>query len=232
MATNRFRPKGAPNELKGSAEWKQYHPGDFKFNSDAWHRMMRHGYLASTSYVDKLTGDVLNKLEETGLADKTIVVIWGDHGWHLGEHDFWGKHNTMHLSTRVPLLIRVPGKPAGVSESLVESVDIFPTLCKLAGIRLPGTVQGKSFVSLLDHPEKAFREVAYSRFMRADTVITKRFSYTRFGNNGNKEMLYDLQEDPEENVNLASEPGHAEAVKMMRALLKQRQAEAASASTP
>lgn len=231
LATNRFRPKGAPNELKGSSEWKQYHPGDYEYNSDAWHRMMRHGYLASVSYADKLTGDVLKKLEELGLADNTIVVIWGDHGWHLGEHDFWGKHNTMHLSTRVPLLIRVPGKLAGVSDALVETVDIFPTLCEIAGLKVPETVQGKSFVSLLDQPEKAFREVAYSRFMGADTVITERFTYTRFGNNNTKEMLYDLQEDPEENVNLARKPAHAETVKKMRALLTQRQAEAASATT-
>ncbi|MCH7227111.1 sulfatase [Haloferula sp. A504] len=110
IAGNRHRPQGAPKALRGSREFSSYHLADYEVNSGAWHRMMRHGYYASTSYVDKLTGDVLAELDQLGLAEETVVVIWGDHGWHLGEHDFWGKHNTMHLATRVPLIIRVPGK--------------------------------------------------------------------------------------------------------------------------
>ena len=121
IADNRYRPKGAPKELRGSGEYASYHRADFKVNSDAWHRMMRHGYLACTSYVDKLTGDILAELERLGLADNTIVVIWGDHGWHLGEHNFWGKHNTMHLSTRVPLIVKVPGKEGGSFRPSVRS---------------------------------------------------------------------------------------------------------------
>jgi len=83
IADNRYRPKGAPKELKRSGEISVYHPGEFTVNSEAWHRMMRHGYRACVSYVDKLTGDILSALEAEGLADNTIVVIWGDHGWHL-----------------------------------------------------------------------------------------------------------------------------------------------------
>lgn len=228
MADNRFRPRGAPPALRGSREYASYHLGDFKVGSDEWHRMMRHGYLASTSYVDKLTGDIVEELEKLGLADNTIVVVWGDHGWHLGEHEFWGKHNTMHLSTRVPLMIRVPGKQAGVSPSLVELIDIFPTLCELAGIEIPETVQGRSFKGLFVQPDQAFREAAYSRFNDADTVITEHYSYTRFGGKGG-EMLFDLSEDPGENVNIAGEPARAETVARLRSLLKQRQAEATGA---
>jgi len=113
IATNRQRPEAAPKGLKGSGEYRSYDFGDYNDNTDDFHRMMRHGYYASTSYADKLTGDVLNELERLGLAENTIVVIWGDHGWHLGEHDFWGKHNTLNNAVRVPLIIKVPGKAAG-----------------------------------------------------------------------------------------------------------------------
>lgn len=88
IASNRQRPKNAPRELKGSSEFRSYHLADFDENSDEFHRMMRHGYLACTSYTDKLVGDVLAELDRLGLANNTIVVLWGDHGWHLGEHNF------------------------------------------------------------------------------------------------------------------------------------------------
>lgn len=228
IADNRYRPKDSPVELKGSGEYKSYHPGDLRDGTEDWHRMMRHGYQACASYADKLTGDVLAELNRLGLADNTIVVIWGDHGWHLGEHNFWGKHNTLHLATRVPLIIRVPGKNAGSTKALVETIDLFPTLCALAGIAVPETVHGRSLTGLLDNPEQRHREVAYSRFVNADAVITERFNYTSY-NGGKSEMLYDLEQDPEENENVAGKPEYRETVHKMQALLKQRQAEAAQA---
>jgi len=221
LAPNRQRPANAPEQLKGSSEFRSYHLAGLDPNSDEFHRIMRHGYLACTSYADKLTGDVLAELERLGLADNTIVVLWGDHGWHLGEHNFWGKHNTMHLATRVPLIVRVPGKKPGVSSSLVETSDLFPSLCALAGIAAPTTVQGRDFTALLDDPKKSFHEVAYSRFLDADAVITDRFSYTSF-DNGKSEMLYDLSKDPQENKNVAGDPKHAETVASMKKLLKKR----------
>ena len=226
IADNRYRPKNAPAELKESGEYKSYHPGDLQDGTEDWHRMMRHGYMASASYADKLTGDVLAELERLGLADNTIVVIWGDHGWHLGEHNFWGKHNTTHLATRAPLIIKAPGKKGGSTKSLVETIDIFPTLCALAGIATPDTVQGRSLTGLLDHPAQAHREVAYSRFISVDAVITARFNYTSY-NDGKSEMLYDLEKDPNENENVAGKPEYREAVQEMRSLLKQQQAVAA-----
>ena len=140
--------------------------------------------------------NVLAELERLGLADNTIVVIWGDHGFHLGDHGFWGKHNTMHLATRVPLIVKVPGKKAG-----------------------------RSFKILLDQPAQPFRDVAYSRFLNGDAVITERFTYTSY-NGGKTEMLYVLEKDPAENENVAGKPEYQETVKMMAALLKQRQEEA------
>ena len=226
LADNHRHPENAPKALNGSAEFRSYHLAGFDENSDEFHRIMRHGYLACTSYVDKLTGDVLAELEKLGLAENTIVVLWGDHGFHLGEHNFWGKHNTMHLATRVPLIVKIPGKKAGTTASIVETSDIFPTLCALAGITTPSTVQGRDFSILLDDPEKAFREAAYSRYMNGDAVITSRFSYTGY-NGDNARMLYDLEKDPHENVNVASQPEYRDTVREMTALLKQRQEEAA-----
>jgi len=225
LADNRQRPENAPAPLKGSGEFRSYHLADFDENSEDFHRMMRHGYLACTSYVDKLTGDVLAELDRLGLAENTIVVLWGDHGFHLGEHNFWGKHNTMHLATRVPLIVKVPGKRAGTTTSIVETSDIFPTLCALAGLAKPRTVQGRDFTPLLDHPGKPFREAAYSRYMNGEAVITERFSYTSY-DNGKSEMLYDLEKDPGENVNIANKPEYAGTVAKMKKLLNERMTEA------
>ena len=221
IADNLSRPKNAPAQLKGSGEFRSYHLADFDEKSPEFHRMMRHGYLACTSYSDKLTGDVLAELERLGLAENTIVVIWGDHGWHLGEHNFWGKHNTMHLATRVPLIVKAPGMKPGNTTSLVETSDIFPTLCKLAGIEVPKTVQGRAFIDLLEKPDEPFHEAAYSRFTSADAVITNGFSYTSYSG-GKSEMLYDLKKDPQENTNVAGNPEYAEALAKMKTLLKQR----------
>ncbi len=226
IAANRQRPKNAPRHLSGSVEFRTYHLADFDEDSEEFHRMMRHGYLACTSYVDKLVGDVLNELERLELADNTIVVLWGDHGWYLGEHNFWGKHNTMHLATHVPLIMRVPGMEPGATSALVESSDIFPTLCELAGIPVPATVHGQSFTKLLRQPEATFREAAYCRIWGGDAVITERFNFTSY-NNGEAEMLYDLKEDPQENRNVAGDPEYADALAKVRELLQQRMAEAA-----
>lgn len=225
IASNRERPKNAPVNLKGSGEFRSYHLANFDENSEEFHRMMRHGYLACTSYSDKLVGDVLAELDRLGLAENTIVVLWGDHGWHLGEHNFWGKHNTMHQATRVPLIVRVPGKKSGMTASIVETTDIFPTLCSLAEIQIPATVQGREFTSLLDKPQVPFREAAYSRFISADAIITEQFNYTSY-NNGKSEMLYDLKKDPQENENVVGKPEYADTLAKMKALLKSRVEEA------
>ena len=133
---------------------------------------------------------------------------------------------TMHLAIRVPLIVKVPGKKPGASSSLVETTDIFPSLCALAGITAPATVQGRDFTALLDDPKKTFHEAAYSRFLSADAVITDRFNYTSY-DNGKSEMLYDLSKDPQENRNVAGDPKYAETVATMKKLLRKRQDQAA-----
>jgi iduronate 2-sulfatase len=225
IADNRYRPKDAPKELSGSNEFRSYHLAGYDENSEEFHRLMRHGYLACTSYVDKLTGDILAELENLGLAENTIVILWADHGWHLGEHDFWGKHNTMHLSTRVPLIVKVPGKKAGTTSSIVETSDIFPTLCALANVATPATVQGRDFSALFEDPKKPFREAAYSRYINGDAIITPLFNFTIY-HGGRSRMLYDLEKDPDENINVVDQPEYAETVEMLSELLKRRQEEA------
>lgn len=219
LAENRRRPADAPAGLKGSGEYRTYAHGEYQDGTDAFHRMMRHGYYASTSYVDQLVGNVLAALTRLGLAENTIVVLWGDHGWNLGEHDFWGKHNTLNTAVRVPLIVKVPGRIAGQkSAALVGVYDLFPTLCSLANLPVPATVQGRSFAALLADPKQKFRDSVYTRYGKGDAVVTDRWIYTRYADNDG-EMLYDLNADPAENQNLAARPAHASTLAQMRAAL-------------
>jgi arylsulfatase A-like enzyme len=117
-----------------------------------------HGYYASVSYADAQIGRVLKALGELGLEENTLVVLFGDHGWKLGEYASWSKHTNFDLDTRAPLIVRVPGsKHRQVSSSaLVEFIDIYPTLAELAGLPIPADIDGKSFAALLEDPEKPF----------------------------------------------------------------------------
>lgn len=227
LAQNRYRPEHAPIALRGSGEFKTYNFGTYSPDTDDFHKMMRHGYYACVSYVDKLVGDVLNELENLGLAENTVVVIWGDHGWHLGEHEFWGKHNTLHNALQVPLIVSVPSMAQGKeTEALVESVDIYPTLCDLANVPVPDYVMGKSFKTILDDPGKAFREAAYARFKVADAIVTQDFSYSLYENG--EEMLFNRKLDPDENKNVVADNSYEKVLEEMRQALKTKLKQAAS----
>lgn len=225
LADNRYRPQYAPEALKGSEEFCYYSHNDLDIESDYFHRLMRHGYYASVSYVDKLIGDLLQTLDELGMAENTIVVLWGDHGWNLGEHNFWGKHNTVHNCLQIPLIFKVPNGPVGEqSESLIESVDIYPTLCKLAGIDVPKDLHGKEFTAVLKKPTKTIRKYAYSRFESADAVVSDRYAYTVYEEGG--EMLFDHDLDPDENINVAQKAEYADILKEMQKYLEEAKARA------
>jgi len=223
LADNQFRPKNAPEALKGSGEIHKYHKRGMEYNSEEWHRQCRHGYYACVSYADAQVGRMLQALDDLGLRDSTIVILWGDHGWHLGEHTFWGKHNTMHLSTHSPLIVAGPGVPGGQRSSrLVEFVDIYPSLCEMAGITPSNAgLQGTSFLPLLNDPDRPWKKAAFLRFEPLEggvTIVTHRYSYTEF-ENGEK-MLYDLQKDPAENVNIAADPENQMLVTQLSQMLK------------
>ncbi|MGB5667902.1 MAG: sulfatase [Maribacter sp.] len=129
---------------------------------------LKHAYMACVSYVDAQIGKMITALDEAGIRDNTIIVVWSDHGWHLGEMGIWGKATNYEISTRVPMMIWTPdmlkenrGKK---TNALVELVDIYPTLCELTGISLPGHLEGQSFVPLLTNPELDWKEAAFSQF--------------------------------------------------------------------
>lgn len=129
-------------------------------------RTLKHAYLASTSYVDAQIGLLVKALDEAGVRDNTIIIVWGDHGWHLGDMGVWGKATNYEIATRVPLMIRTPEmKTRGqTSDALVELVDIFPTLCELTRVPVPRHLEGHSFVPLLDRPHQSWKKAAFSQY--------------------------------------------------------------------
>ena len=148
-------------ELRTRAEIPNYGPID-----DDLSRRLLHAYYACVSYVDAQIGRMVAAIEEKGLRDNTIIIIWGDHGWHLGEHGIWGKATNYEIGTRVPLLIWTPdmNSRGNKTNALVELVDIYPSLCDLAGLDQPGHLEGKSFAPLLDNPNQSWKPLAISQF--------------------------------------------------------------------
>ena len=220
LADNRTLPRHSPSSLKGSGEVHNYHDRGMKYNSDEWHRACLHGYYACVSYVDAQVGRLMKTLDQLKLSKDTIVILWGDHGWHLGEHNFWGKHNVMHLSTRSPLIVSAPGfKPGQTCDRLVEFVDVYPTLMELAGLKTANDgLQGTSFKPLLEKPGLVWKKAAFSKYGPAVSLVTNRYNYAEF-KNGEK-MLFDLNSDPDENVNLATSPKQKENLKRLGRILK------------
>ena len=220
LADNLERPKDAPSALRGSGEIHSYHDRGMKYNSEEWHRSCLHGYYACVSYVDAQIGKVMKTLDDLDLRKNTIIVLWGDHGWHLGEHNFWGKHNVMHLSTRSPLIVSAPGFKSGQAcERLVEFVDLYPTLMDLTGLKSVNEgLEGTSFKPLFGNPRLKWKSAAFSKFGPAESLITHQFNYAEF-DDGQK-MLFDLKKDPDENVNLAASPEHKKTLNRLGKMLK------------
>jgi arylsulfatase A-like enzyme len=175
-----------------------------------------HGYYACVSFIDSLVGDLLDELDRLELADNTIVILWGDHGWNLGEHTLWCKHCCFETSMRAPLMVRAPGMPRGVEcGAPVEFIDVYPSLCELAGLPLPDHLQGKSFVSLLRDGESADQQAAVGRYGNGESVRTKQYRYTEYLDKSGRpaaRMLYDHHADPDETVNLAEHSANRELV--------------------
>ncbi|MGE4550384.1 MAG: sulfatase, partial [Opitutales bacterium] len=202
--------------------------------NDALRREYMQAYHACVTFIDAQIGLVLKKLKEQKLWDDTIVVFTSDHGYHLGEHYLWGKVTLFEESARVPLIVRVPGitRPKTRSPVLVELVDLFPTLAELCDLPAPKELQGRSLFEVLDKPEFQRRGSAYTVVSRGTqlgrSVRTARWRYAEWGKAREAE-LYDLKDDPREIHNLAQAKQHKKTLVEMRALLVQRQKEAASA---
>jgi len=131
-------------------------------------KTLKHAYLASVSYIDAQIGKMIDALEKEGLRDDTIIMVWSDHGWHLGEMGIWGKATNYETSARVPLMIWTPDMPkesrGKTSKALVELVDMYPTLSELAGLELPDHLEGQSFAPLLQNPNKEWKKAAFTQF--------------------------------------------------------------------
>ncbi|MCA9051179.1 MAG: sulfatase [Planctomycetaceae bacterium] len=231
LAPNPFLPKGAPPyAITSGGELRNYHgipQGDIP---DDLARQLKHGYYAAISYMDAQVGRVLDELDRLKLAENTIIVLWGDHGWKLGEHASWCKHTNVENDTNAPLMIAVPGmKSAGSrTQSLAEFVDIYPTLVELCQLPTPSHLEGISLVPVLSNPKTAVKSAAFSQYPRSSgklqlmgySMRTDRYRLTRWLHRKDHSQadaveLYDLQQDPQENVNVADDPANAALLKQL-----------------
>jgi arylsulfatase A-like enzyme len=178
-------------------------------------------YYASVTYMDAQVGKIVSAVDRLGLRDNTIIVFTADHGYHLGEHDFWQKMSLHEESTRIPLIIHVPGKKPAKSAALSQQIDIYPTLAELCGLSVPKHVQGKSLAESLDDPSHVVHDSVYCLRGRNDHLLrTDRWALIRYGRGGIE--LYDMQADPHQFSNLAADPKHKKVVADLQALLAKK----------
>lgn len=173
------------------------------------------GYYASVAYMDAQVGKVLRALKESGQENNTIVIFTSDHGYHLGEHDFWAKVSLRDESAGVPLIISVPGKTPSVCDSFVELIDLYPTVAALCGLEVPTRLQGKNIAPMLDDPSFQVRDAAFcvAPMRNGFLIREKNWAYIQYGEDASKGVeLFDMQQDPKQYDNLAHVPEHADRV--------------------
>lgn len=246
LAENDFMPRSAPDmainnlrELRGYKDFKGIkHPKDGTLSEEEA-RHLKHGYYASVSYVDAQVGRLLDQLDELGIRDNTIIVLWGDHGWKLGEHNSWCKMTNYEIDTRVPLIISTPGTKHSPKKSdrLVEFVDVYPTLCDLAGLPIPEKLEGLSTAPLISEPDQPWKKAVFSQFLREGiwvapdgreymgyAIRTERYRYVEWIDWETKALkareLYDHDSDPMENINIADRTENSELVQQLAAQMK------------
>lgn len=224
VTNGQVTPDTPPYALSNSYELTHYvdqidfpEPWDAQRVSDDRARHLMHAYYACVSYIDAQIGLLLDALDEQGLSDNTIIVLWSDHGWKLGEFNGWGKMTNYEVDTRVPLIIVAPGlTTAGqTTDELAELLDLFPTLCELAGIEVPDFVDGTSLLPSLNDTSQPSQSAAYSQYYRKHegreymgyairTQSHRMVEWRDFGTGSVTDLeLYDHRSDAEETVNLA-----------------------------
>lgn len=199
--------------LHGSGEFNQYKLGEEKASlnkslSDGYTRKVRHAYYACVSYIDAQVGRLLEAMEQQGLDENTIVVIWGDHGWHLGDHRVWGKHSLFDRSLRSTLIMKVPGMENGKTISkIVSTTDIYPTLMDLCDTEVNHSLDGESLVELMKDPaSRAWRNTAYSYWRKGFTVRTEDYRIMRYYRSEKPGIeMFDHRNDPYETKNIAKD---------------------------
>ena len=222
LAPYQKAPKGAPSyALHDSSELRSYNgvPVQGPIDADT-QRELIHGYYACVAYIDAQIGKILDQLERLGLAENTIIALWGDHGWHLGDHGLWCKHTNYEQATRVPLIISAPGNKAQTTSMPAELVDLYPTLCDLAGIQIPDDLDGTSLAPTIQDKNQLTREFAISQFPRGQrmgyALRNERYRLVAWFNTSgdgakpgdpiHATELYDYTEDPLEQKNLSNDP--------------------------
>jgi len=236
LATNPFPPFNAPKFATYNWNDLRHYYGipDVGPVSEEQARELKHAYYACVSYTDAQVGRLLKNLDALGLRDNTIVVLWGDHGWQLGEHGMWDKHSNFETSTHAPLIIRTPGQQPARTRALVEFVDIYPTICELCSLSLDDGLEGRSFVPLIKEPHRNWKSAAFSQFRRVIpgygsvargmgySMRTDRYRFTEWrvpGTEFRAYELYDHDSDPAENINLAGGSEHAQLVAVLKTKL-------------
>ncbi len=241
LPTNPNLPKDAPIQTMNSMyELRHYdgfshiaHPtADYRMNKDTV-RTLRQGYYASVSYVDALIGDLVSHMKKIGIYDNTIIIVWGDHGYKLGDHNSWGKMTNYNIDLKVPIIIRYPNQPnrGAQTDGLTELVDLFPTICDLAQIPTPAYMQGTSLLSLIKDPKRKWKTAAFSQFHRRPKVSADGQRYMGYSINTDKyhfiewytwdhkrgtrgtltnTELYDRIKDPHEFTNITEQNGLTE----------------------
>jgi arylsulfatase A-like enzyme len=234
-------PQGMPEvALHNFGELRKYHGIQAEgLLNEAQSRNMIHGYYACVSYIDAQLGTLLDALKDNDLEQNTIVVLWGDHGWKLGDYGSWCKHTNFEMDTRAPLFITVPGmRHAGTStEALTEFIDLYPTLCDLAGLPTPAQLQGTSLVPVLEDPDKEVNSVAISQYPRGKSLgydrksefmgysmRTGKYRFTRWQLYEHPDSviaveLYDVGATRAANRNLAVDPEFQDEVERLHGLL-------------
>jgi len=239
----RAQPQGMPDvALVSFGELRKYHgipsEKDARYLDDETSRNLIHGYYACVSMIDAQVGRLLDALEEHGLAENTIIVLWGDHGWKLGEYGNWCKHSNVELDTNAPLIVSAPGISRGVTtESLAEFVDIYPTLCDLADLKKPGHLEGISLLPVLKNPRKEVNKVAVSQYPRGRglgydnkneimgySIRAGNYRYTRWQKYENPDEvtaieLYDHSEAKKAMENLAYKPEYSREIQRLDKLM-------------
>jgi iduronate 2-sulfatase len=239
LAPNRSLPRGAPPFAVNNMTELASHEGFVCVKNpteggidDESARLLKHGYYACVSFVDAQVGRVLDALDAQGLRDNTIVVLLGDNGYKLGEHGSWGKMTNYEVDVRAPLVISVPGQrhPGTPVSALVEMVDLYPTLCDLAGIEPPHPIEGTSMAPLIEDPGRAWKTAAFSQYARGFTnrfmgraLRTDRYRLVEWRDLIDGPLvaveLYDHAADPGEDVNIAGDPANRDLVDSLSAQL-------------
>ncbi len=213
LSHNPFIPENVSRaSLHGSGEFNGYQLGDEEATlegpvSDGYARKLRHAYFACVSYIDAQVGKLMDVLEKQGLAENTVVIVWGDHGWHLGDHLVWGKHTIFERALISPFILNIPGKTDGKSiERVVSTIDIYPTLMELCNVEMPHETDGKSLLPLLSNPLAKWEDISYGYFRNGISLRTERYRLTKYFRNAKPDIeLYDHLTDPDETKNIASE---------------------------